>query len=196
MAQKKMKAGDEIQARCTKCKKTSAHAIVAMVDKEIVKVECLVCGSTHKYHPPEAEKAVPAKKPVIKEIKKVEKVKKAEKSEKEESVKPPKKAPEKEAKPAAPKAPKAPRKTEPKPPKLTEAEKKSQIALTEWRNAVEGVDDDEFKPYLLNGVYQEDDYLLHAQFGKGKVLKITGIGKMEVIFETGIRRLVYNRQTS
>ena len=61
---------------------------------------------------------------------------------------------------------------------------------------MEGVDDDEFKPYLLNGVYQEDDYLRHAQFGKGKVVKIIGIGKMEVMFETGVRRLVYNRQTS
>ena len=193
MAQKKMKAGDEIQARCTKCKKTSAHAIVAMVDKEIVKVECLVCGSTHKYYPPQVENEEPAKKSARKEPKKAQKVEKAEKAE---PVQQAKKAPEKESKPAAPKAPKTPKKTEPKPPKLTEAEKKSQIALTEWRNAVEGVDDDEFKPYLLNGVYQEDDYLLHAQFGKGKVLRITGIGKMEVIFETGVRRLVYNRQSS
>lgn len=192
MAQKKMKAGDEIQARCTKCKKTSAHTIVAMVDKEIVKVECLVCGSTHKFYPPEPEKAAPAKKPV-KEPKKAEKVKKVETPEKAESRKPAKEAPRKEAKAAAPKAPK---KSEPKPPKLTDAEKKTQIALTEWRNAVEGVDEDDFKPYLLNGVYQEDDFLLHARFGKGKVLKITGIGKMEVLFETGVRRLVYNRQQS
>ena len=76
---KKMKAGDEIQARCTKCKKTSAHTIVAMVDKEIVKVECLVCGSTHKYHPPEPEKAEPAKKAARKEPRKAEKAETAPK---------------------------------------------------------------------------------------------------------------------
>jgi Zn ribbon nucleic-acid-binding protein len=185
MAQKKMKAGGEIQARCTKCKKTSAHTIVAMVDKEIVKVECLVCGSTHKYHPPEPEKAEPAKKVARKEPRK------AVKAEPAQETKP---APEKKAKPAP--APKPPKKSEPKPPKLTDAEKKSALALTEWRNAVEGVDDDEFKPYLLKGIYQEDDYLQHAQFGKGRVTKIIGIGKMEVLFETGVRRLVYNRQTS
>lgn len=180
---KKMKAGDEIQARCTKCKKTSAHTVVAMVDSEIKKVECLVCGSTHKYYPPQEVEETPAVKKAKPAAKKVEPKPAAKKSE-----------PKPAAKKGEPKPPA--KKGAPKPPRLTDEEKRTQNALTEWRNAVVGVDDDEYKPYMLNGVFQADEYILHPHFGKGKVLRITGLGKMEVLFETGVRRLVYNFKTS
>ncbi len=83
----------------------------------------------------------------------------------------------------------------PKPPKLTEAEKKSQAIMTEWRNATAEVPEDDYKPYIINGVFNEDDLISHPAFGKGKVVQITGIGKMEVLFADGVRRLIFNRRT-
>lgn len=50
-------AGNEVDARCTKCKDVTLHAVVAMVGSEIAKVRCARCGSEHKYHPPRVAKS-------------------------------------------------------------------------------------------------------------------------------------------
>jgi hypothetical protein len=108
----------------------------------------------------------------------------AESSEKAKKSRPASKAEKPKKSPAAP-----------KPPKLTEAERKSQAILTEWRNAMAETAEDDYKPYIVNGVFNEDDLVSHAAFGKGKVVRITGIGKMEVLFADGVRRLIFNRRT-
>lgn len=95
--------------------------------------------------------------------------------------------------PAAAKTVKTKKET-PKPAKLTELQKNQQLVHTEWRNAVEQKSPELFKPYLVNGLYQADDLLSHPQFGQGVVKKILGPGKMEVLFEDSIRRLVFNRR--
>ncbi len=59
MTSKVLSAGDYIASKCTKCKDTTNHTIVAMVGEKVVKVECNTCGSAHK-HRPEAKKKAPA----------------------------------------------------------------------------------------------------------------------------------------
>lgn len=49
MAGKTFQAGDSIESKCNKCKELRDHAVVAMVDGEIAKVQCKVCGSVHKH---------------------------------------------------------------------------------------------------------------------------------------------------
>ncbi|WP_027368310.1 hypothetical protein [Desulfocurvibacter africanus] len=44
-------AGDFVEAHCGKCGDALRHAVVALVNGEVVKVQCMVCGSTHKYKP-------------------------------------------------------------------------------------------------------------------------------------------------
>lgn len=46
------KAGQEIDAYCTKCKMDLLHRIVAEVKGKPVKVECRTCYSTHLYRAP------------------------------------------------------------------------------------------------------------------------------------------------
>ena len=60
MTRKDLSAGDYVASRCTKCKDMTNHTIIAMVDAEIVKVECNTCGGTHKYRA--AAKQTAAKK--------------------------------------------------------------------------------------------------------------------------------------
>src|SRR5262245_13687579 len=48
------KAGQEIDAYCTKCKMDLLHKIVAVVDGKPVKVECRTCYTTHLYRAPRA----------------------------------------------------------------------------------------------------------------------------------------------
>jgi Zn ribbon nucleic-acid-binding protein len=42
-------AGDYIASKCTKCKDTTNHTIVAMVGEKVARVECNTCGSIHNY---------------------------------------------------------------------------------------------------------------------------------------------------
>ncbi len=55
MSAKILSAGDHITSRCSKCKDTTNHTIVAMVGEKVVKVECNTCSSVHN-HRAEKEK--------------------------------------------------------------------------------------------------------------------------------------------
>ncbi len=49
MIKKVPTAGDHTLSRCSKCKETSNHTIVAMVGDRVARVECNVCGSVHNH---------------------------------------------------------------------------------------------------------------------------------------------------
>jgi len=49
MPEKVISAGDHIASKCTKCKDTTNHTIVAMVGEKVVRVQCNTCNSTHNY---------------------------------------------------------------------------------------------------------------------------------------------------
>lgn len=50
MSNKQLSAGDHITAKCTKCKTTTNHTVVAMVGDKVARVQCNTCGGTHNYH--------------------------------------------------------------------------------------------------------------------------------------------------
>jgi hypothetical protein len=55
------KAGQEIDAYCTRCKLDLTHKIVAVVGNKPVRVECRTCYGIHNYRPPRsAAAATPA----------------------------------------------------------------------------------------------------------------------------------------
>lgn len=56
MINRKLSAGDIIEARCTRCRQVLNHRIVAMVGEKVVRVECNTCGGTHNYYPPASAK--------------------------------------------------------------------------------------------------------------------------------------------
>ena len=68
-----IRAGGEIDAKCTRCRRVTAHRIVALVDGLVKRVICLACDSQHNYHQPPGQKTpAPAKvKRVGREKKKV-----------------------------------------------------------------------------------------------------------------------------
>ena len=49
---KKLTAGSEIDAWCTKCRMDLGHRIVAMVKDQPKRVVCQTCGSQHNYRAP------------------------------------------------------------------------------------------------------------------------------------------------
>ena len=55
-----LSSGDQIEARCTKCRKNNDHIIISMAEELPAKVQCNVCSRQHKYRPP-----IAAKKPAV-----------------------------------------------------------------------------------------------------------------------------------
>jgi hypothetical protein len=51
-----LSAGDPIEARCTKCRKNTDHAIVDIVEEIPVNIRCNLCGHEHKFRPPTTTK--------------------------------------------------------------------------------------------------------------------------------------------
>jgi hypothetical protein len=46
---RKMSAGENIEAHCTRCRTILNHTIVAMVGERVVRVECNTCRGVHNY---------------------------------------------------------------------------------------------------------------------------------------------------
>ncbi len=60
------KAGDHIDARCTRCRAVTNHTIIAMVAKRPARVRCNTCAGDHNYRSPSPAKTAPAKVPSAK----------------------------------------------------------------------------------------------------------------------------------
>lgn len=58
-----LKAGQEIDAFCTKCKMDLLHRIVAVANDKPVKVECRTCKTVHVYRAPKSAPAARAAAP-------------------------------------------------------------------------------------------------------------------------------------
>jgi recombinational DNA repair protein (RecF pathway) len=44
-----MRLGDYIDDHCSRCKRTTDHAVVSMAGEEVLKVRCRTCSSEHAY---------------------------------------------------------------------------------------------------------------------------------------------------
>lgn len=60
MNSRKLSAGDNIEAHCTRCRALLNHTIVAMIGGRVVRVECNTCGGVHNYHSGKEVKAAAA----------------------------------------------------------------------------------------------------------------------------------------
>ncbi len=44
-----MRLGDNVDDHCSRCKRTTDHAVVSMAGEEVQAVRCRTCNSDHKY---------------------------------------------------------------------------------------------------------------------------------------------------
>lgn len=51
MDRARIDTGDEVDSYCGQCKLERVHNVVALVDGEVAKVICKMCGGQHKYKP-------------------------------------------------------------------------------------------------------------------------------------------------
>ncbi|PLX75391.1 MAG: hypothetical protein C0615_07945 [Desulfuromonas sp.] len=65
MQNKTLSAGDQVESRCTKCRKVTNHIVIAMTGDTPSKVQCNTCEGQHKFRAPTAE---PKKRAVRKPV--------------------------------------------------------------------------------------------------------------------------------
>jgi hypothetical protein len=64
MQKLKHSVGDPIEARCTKCRKNSAHTILSLDDEVPALVECGICNRQHAFRKPTTVKKSAARQSV------------------------------------------------------------------------------------------------------------------------------------
>jgi hypothetical protein len=62
MPRNKLLAGEQLEARCTKCRKNTLHTILTMAETEPDQVECTGCSRKHAYRPAVIPKKVTARR--------------------------------------------------------------------------------------------------------------------------------------
>ena len=77
MQRKILSPGDQVEARCTKCRRETNHTIIVVMDEVPLRVQCNVCERQHNYRraaKPDAKKKTAPRKSVAKnaELKKWE----------------------------------------------------------------------------------------------------------------------------
>ncbi len=55
-----MRIGDDVDDYCSRCKRTTDHSIVALVDDQPAKVFCRTCSTEHKYRGNKGKKEMTA----------------------------------------------------------------------------------------------------------------------------------------
>ncbi len=153
--------GQRIEARCTRCKDTTGHVIVALIDGVVAKVECCACKSVHKYYPPENKNnSAPSKAIRVKAGQERTAVaqKLAEKPVKEKHE------------------------------KASKASLKQEQVEKDWERAVTLAPG---APILYNMdiALKEGQVVEHKSFGKGVVQACTPPDKAEILFKDGIKAL-------
>ncbi len=153
--------GDRIESRCTRCQDRTGHIIVAMINNEIVKVECCACGSTHKYYPIRPEK---------KQDSGVRRVKAG--SDRKDAMK-------LESNTAA----KVPSRTKSKSVAKALANEKA------WREEMERPSAPEARAYAIDMPLKTNDIVDHSSFGLGAVIETVGSDKAKILFRDEVRTL-------
>lgn len=165
----KYAVGSIVESICGKCNDVMGHTIMAMVGNEIVKVECRVCKSQHRYRAP-ARTA--GGKPTVT----------MKRGRDGEPVVSKQSAAAQASRPVAPRA-----------KKPSAAMVAAQAALESWQAAMREREGLTPRPYAMAEVFAAGEYITHPTFGPGVVKGAVPPDKMDVLFEIGLKRLLCNK---
>ena len=165
-----LKPGDRTEARCTRCSDITGHVIIAIVNGEIIKVQCCACNSVHKYYPAVVRKAKVAE-PAVRRIT-------AGADRKAVMAATPRRA---AAATAAP--------TQQKAAVTRKAMQAAQEAEQNWRAAMERPSAPEARPYAIDMTLAAGDVVSHPVFGMGVVQSVVRPDKAVILFRDDTRNM-------
>lgn len=163
--------GSIVESICGKCNDVMGHTIMAMVGNDIVKVECRVCKSVHRYRAPtriaQGRSTVTMKK-----------------GRDGEAVSSRQAVVGNATRPVAPK---------PVARRNSAAALAAEALQEKWRGAMRKHEGEEPRAYAMNEAFAAGDYVTHPTFGLGEVSVFLPPDKMDVLFEGGVKRLLCNK---
>lgn len=163
--------GSIVESICGKCNDVMGHTIMAMVGNEIVKVECRVCKSQHRYRPP--ARVAQGRSTVT-----------MKKGRDGEAVSSRQAAIGQATRPVAPK---------PTARKNSAAALAAEALQDKWRAAMRKHEGEEPRAYAMSEAFAAGDYITHPTFGLGEVALFLTPDKIDVLFENGVKRLLCNK---
>lgn len=186
MSARALAAGGRIETRCSRCNDVTGHVIVAMVDGEVVKVECRACGSVHKYRPLTKTAKPQSQSPAVRHVRSG-----ASRSEALDALHTEQASPKRSGQTHSavdPSRSEAARKAA-----LTRAAaraaQEAQATEVAWKVAISCQTGGTGKPYDMNASFEVGEIIDHVKFGLGEVRSVTRPNKMEVLFQDGLRTL-------
>lgn len=137
-----------------------------MVGGEVVKVECLACGSVHKFRPLNKPARVKSQAPVVRHARSGVSREEAVAYSRSEAAR----------KAAVTRA-------------ATRAAQEAQATEVAWKMAMSRQAEDSGRAYDMNSSFVTGEVISHPKFGLGEVREVTRPNKMEVLFQDGLRVL-------
>ena len=156
--------GSIIESICGKCNDVMGHTIMAMVGTEIIKVECRVCHSVHRYRPPvrvgKGKSTVTMKKG-------------------------------RDGEPVSSRQATIAKSTRSTMPKSAAARVSAAAAAQKaWQSAMHKRDGETPRAYAMKESFAAGEFIEHSLFGRGEVTALVPPDKMDVLFEEGTKRLL------
>ena len=62
-----------------------------------------------------------------------------------------------------------------------------------WANVVEAAEVDEWIPYQISTTFSKGDFIEHRKYGKGKVLRVLGKYKVQILFQVETKTMLQNK---
>ncbi|NJB69262.1 hypothetical protein GGQ74_002959 [Desulfobaculum xiamenense] len=174
MATKKLIVGGYTESRCSRCKDITNHVIAAMVNGEVIKVQCCACGSMHKHRPPVVPRTETGATVVKRSGGKVSPVRKPGAIEPSA---------------AAPRGASATRSTTRRSSASRTPAVDSEAVRKLWERALVARSHREPKPYSMETAYNVDDVVEHTKFGTGYVCELVETDKVKIMFQCGEKLL-------
>lgn len=165
----KQMVGSIVESICGKCNDVMGHTIMAMVGSDIIKVECRVCKSQHKYRPP--TRTAGGKSTVT-----MKRGRDGEPASSRQSA-----------------ISDASRPLAPKPKKKSTAQLAAQESFESWQAAMRQNEEATPRPYAMSAQFAPGELIQHPTFGIGFVKGTIPPDKMDVLFEVGLKRLLCNK---
>ncbi len=63
-----------------------------------------------------------------------------------------------------------------------------------WLSLVSEVEVEDWIPYQISSTYSKGDFVEHRKYGKGKVLRVLGKHKVQIIFESETKTMLQNKR--
>lgn len=165
------KPGEFITAKCGRCNDVTGHVVMLVLDGQVAKVECKACGSVHKYREVRLPGAAKKDRPSVRHVRAGQEreegrtIGAARESQTQSANRP--------ARPAA----------------ARKAASTSGKMESAWQEAMVRHSAETPLTYAMTGSYTPQDFLEHPVFGRGEVIAVNSPGKMDVLFQEGVKIL-------